>query len=223
MDVMIGVDPHKGSHTATMLDRGERELRRITVRAGRRQVEQLLEWVDGHQAAHVGGGGRRWDGLSALPAARRRRRDGAGRAGDVGVTGTGAGHRPVHQERCQRRPFGRRRRVARPGVGVVRPADHVTVCRLLAKHHTDVARWRTKLCCRLHAFVGELVPGGIDKEVVVTQARSMLDEHRLWRRGGGRTAPPGGRAGRRDRTPRRRVEGLEGPDHRGGGRRQGRR
>ena len=26
MDVMIGVDPHKGSHTATMLDRDEREL-----------------------------------------------------------------------------------------------------------------------------------------------------------------------------------------------------
>ena len=33
MDVMIGVDPHKGSHTATMLDRGEHELRRIKVRA----------------------------------------------------------------------------------------------------------------------------------------------------------------------------------------------
>jgi hypothetical protein len=47
MEVMIGVDPHKGSHTATMLDRRQRELRRITVRAGRRQVEQLLEWVDG--------------------------------------------------------------------------------------------------------------------------------------------------------------------------------
>jgi hypothetical protein len=52
-------------------------------------------------------------------------------------------------------------------LAVVRPADHVTVCRLLAKRHTDVARWRTKLCCRLHAPVGEWVPGGIDKEVVV--------------------------------------------------------
>ena len=53
------------------------------------------------------------------------------------------------------------------------------MCRLLAKRHTDVARWRTKLCCRLHALVGELVPGGISKEVVVTQARSLLDEIRL--------------------------------------------
>jgi transposase len=51
----------------------------------------------------------------------------------------------------------------------------VTVCRLLAKHHTDVARWRTKQCCRLHALVVELMPGGIDKEVVVNQARSLLE------------------------------------------------
>ncbi len=57
----------------------------------------------------------------------------------------------------------------------VRRADHITVCRLLAKHHTDVARWRTKLCCRLHALVVELVPGGISKEVVVNQARGLLD------------------------------------------------
>ena len=50
MDVMIGVDPHKGSHTATMLDRREQELRRVTVRAGRRQVAELLEWANGHEA-----------------------------------------------------------------------------------------------------------------------------------------------------------------------------
>jgi transposase len=62
-----------------------------------------------------------------------------------------------------------------PALAVVRPADHVTVCRLPAKHHTDVARWRTKQCCRLHALVAELVPGDIDKEVVVTQARSLLE------------------------------------------------
>ncbi len=62
-----------------------------------------------------------------------------------------------------------------PSLAVVRPADHITVCRLLVKHHNDLARWRNKLCCRLHALVAELVPGGIDKEVVVNQARSLLD------------------------------------------------
>ena len=62
-----------------------------------------------------------------------------------------------------------------PTLAAVRPADHITVCRLLVKHHNDLARWRNKLCCRLHALVGELVPGGIDKEVVVNQARSLLE------------------------------------------------
>jgi len=47
MDVMIGIDPHKGSHTAVMLDRRQRELRQTTVRADRRQVAELLAWVDG--------------------------------------------------------------------------------------------------------------------------------------------------------------------------------
>jgi hypothetical protein len=47
MNVMIGVDPHKRSHTATMLDRDERELRRIKVRAGHHQVGELLAWADG--------------------------------------------------------------------------------------------------------------------------------------------------------------------------------
>ena len=49
------------------------------------------------------------------------------------------------------------------------------VCRLVVKHHGDLARWRNKLCCRLHALVAELVPGGISKEVVVNQARSLLE------------------------------------------------
>ena len=79
-----------------------------------------------------------------------------------------------------------------PTLATVRPADHVTVCRLLAKRHTDVARWRTKLCCRLHALVGELVPGGISKEVVVNQARSRCSPRSspmTWRRSSGTARP----------------------------------
>ena len=33
----------------------------------------------------------------------------------------------------------------------------------------------SKVCCRLHALVAELVPGGIAQEVVVTQASQLLD------------------------------------------------
>jgi transposase len=176
MEVMIGVDPHKRSHTATMLDRAERELTRITVRAGRRQVEQLLEWADGYKAriwAVEAVGGMGYLLSQQLVAVGETVLDvPATLASRVRVLGTGQSTKSDPNDA---------RSVAvaalhAPSLAMVRPADHVTVCRLLAKHHTDVARWRTKLCCRLHALVGELVPGGIDKEVVVKQARSMLDD-----------------------------------------------
>jgi transposase len=42
--VMIGVDPHKGSHTALALDPDEVKLGQIRVRASSTQVESLLSW-----------------------------------------------------------------------------------------------------------------------------------------------------------------------------------
>jgi transposase len=43
--VMIGIDPHKGSHTAVALDAREGGLGQIRVRASTSQVVQLLEWA----------------------------------------------------------------------------------------------------------------------------------------------------------------------------------
>ena len=167
MDVMIGIDPHKRSHTATMLDRRQRELRQITVRSGSRQLAELLEWANGARR-------RTWavecaSGLGYLLA---QQLVAAGEtvvdvpatlASRVRVLGTGQSTKTDPNDA---------RSVAiaalhAPALAVVRPADHVTVCRLLAKHHTDVARWRTKQCCRLHALMLELVPGGIGTEVTV--------------------------------------------------------
>ncbi len=45
MAVMIGVDPHKRSHTAVAIDGDEVELASVTVRATRRQVDELLGWA----------------------------------------------------------------------------------------------------------------------------------------------------------------------------------
>src|SRR4029453_12916950 len=46
MSVIIGVDPHKASHTAVAIDRSEAELARARVRATRTQVLQLLRWAE---------------------------------------------------------------------------------------------------------------------------------------------------------------------------------
>jgi transposase len=175
MEVMIGIDPHKGSHTATMLDGAERELRRITVRAGRRQVPELLEWADGVKPrtwAVESAGGLGYLLSQQLVAAGETVLDvPATLASRVRVLGTGQSTKNDPNDARSVAVAALRA----PALVTVRPADHVTVCRLLAKHHSDVRRGRNKLCCRLHALVAELVPGGIDKEVVVNQARSLLE------------------------------------------------
>lgn len=41
--VVIGVEPHKASHTAVAIDGDERPIARLSVRADRQQVERLME------------------------------------------------------------------------------------------------------------------------------------------------------------------------------------
>ena len=45
MTVVIGVDPHKRSHTAVVIDHDEIPLATVQVRAGRTQLEELLAWA----------------------------------------------------------------------------------------------------------------------------------------------------------------------------------
>ena len=48
--IMIGVDPHKRSHTAVAVDPNERVLAELQVRADRCQTERLLAWAAPFQA-----------------------------------------------------------------------------------------------------------------------------------------------------------------------------
>jgi transposase len=45
MTVIIGIDPHKGSHTAVAINAGEELLGRLRVRAAADQAGQLLLWA----------------------------------------------------------------------------------------------------------------------------------------------------------------------------------
>ena len=46
MDVVIGIDPHKASHTAVAVGCDEVELARLKLRSGREQVSRLLAWAE---------------------------------------------------------------------------------------------------------------------------------------------------------------------------------
>ena len=46
MTVIIGIDPHKASHTAVAIGRDEQQLAEIKVRATCQQTERLLAWAE---------------------------------------------------------------------------------------------------------------------------------------------------------------------------------
>jgi transposase len=173
--VMIGVDPHKATHTAVAIDGREVELARVKVRASKRQSTQLLAWAAGFEDrawAVESAGGLGYLLAQQLLAAGETVWDvPATLAARVRVLGTG---------RSDKNDPNDARSVAvaalrAPALVGVRAEDHVTVLRLLAKRHLGLGRWRNKVCRRLHALVAELVPGGIAKEVVVAQASQLLD------------------------------------------------
>ena len=96
MTVLIGVDPHKGSHTVVAIDGDEAVIDELRVLATVGQVDELLGW-----AKPLGPERGRWSPLvgSAIrcPSNWRGRGDGAGCAGHSGVVGAGVGHRPLGQ------------------------------------------------------------------------------------------------------------------------------
>jgi transposase len=56
----------------------------------------------------------------------------------------------------------------------VEVGDHSQVLRLLAKRNIDLGSHRTRVVCRLHALLAELAPGGIAKELYVSDAERFL-------------------------------------------------
>jgi transposase len=177
--VMIGIDPHKGTHTAVAIDRNEEVLGERLVRATARQVLELLCW-----AGHLDDGERVWavesaGGLGYLLAQQLLA------AGEtvVDIPATLASRvRLLGSGRSDKNDPNDARSVAiaalrAPELVPVRVEDHATVLRLLSRRHTQLAWSYNKAACRLHALMAELVPGGICKEVVVSQARSLLEGH----------------------------------------------
>jgi transposase len=54
--------------------------------------------------------------------------------------------------------------------------DHAVVLKIWAKRHRDLARARNQACCRLHAVLCDLVPGGIRREISAGKAARILEQ-----------------------------------------------
>ncbi len=172
--VLIGIDPHKATHTAVVVDESEHELARIKVKADKSQVEALLEFADGYRP-------RRWaiesaGGLGFLLAQQLVR---AGEdvvdvpatlAARVRLLGSGRGSKSDPNDALSTAIAALRD----PHLRTVMVEDHAMVLRLLADRHQDLTSLRTQAVCRLHALIAAMVPGGVQRRISADSAASRL-------------------------------------------------
>lgn len=171
---MIGIDPHKASHTAVAIDEHEAVLDEFRVRASPGQLERLRDWAepfDDRTWAIESAGGLGYLLAQQLIAAGEVVVDVSPMlASRVRLLGTG---------RSEKNDPNDARSVAiaalrSDAIHAVEREDHSQVLRMLAKRHRDMSRARAKACTRLHAVLLELRPGGLATKMSVNKADSFL-------------------------------------------------
>jgi len=176
MQVIIGIDPHKASHTAVAVGDRESELARMNVRATRAQTERLLAWAEPFEE-------RMWaiegaDGLGYLLA---QQLVAAGeRVVDVPAT-LAARTRVLGSGRSTKTDTNDALAVAvtalrNDSLRQVQVVGHSEVLRLLAKRNTDIGNHRCRLVSRLHSLLIEIAPGGIAKEINASDVDAFLEK-----------------------------------------------
>jgi transposase len=175
MTVIIGVDPHKASHTAVAINDRESELDRTRVRATRKQATQLLAWAEplGKRTWAIESAG----GLGYLLA--QQLVDAGETVLDVPATlvsrvrvlATGRSDKTDPNDALSVAIAALRA----PALREVRAADHAEILRLLAKRNIDIGNQRTRVVCRLHQVLMELAAGGIAKELNASDAVRLLE------------------------------------------------
>ena len=172
--VMIGIDPHKASHTAVVISAAEEPLGELRVRACAAQAERLLAWAAAWPErtwAVEGAGGIGHLLAQQLLSAGERVLDVPPKL-SARVRLLAAGDVNKNDPNDARSVAIAALRSA--GVREVRPDDHAAVLKVWSKRHKDLGRTRTQVVCRLHAVLCELVPGGVSKAITAGHATQLL-------------------------------------------------
>jgi transposase len=173
-EVIIGIDPHKGSHTAVVLDRDEQTLARLRVRASGTQLDQLRGWAA------------RWPERTwAIEGAR-----GLGRLLAQQLVATGehvvdvqpklaARVRLLNSGQVNKNDPNDARSVAvaalrAPSTPSITVEDDTAAMKMWARRYRDLGSLWTQSVCRLHAVLCDLVPGGFARRISVPQAIGLL-------------------------------------------------
>ena len=173
---MIGVDPHKGSHTAVVISPAEEPLGEIRVRASAAQAEKLAEWAAAWPE-------RTWavEGAAGLGRLLAQQLIAAGErvldvqpklASRVRLLQAGDTNKNDPNDARSVAIAALRSKTARPVIA----EDYPAVLKVRAERHRDLARLRNQAACRLHAVLCNLVPGGHPKEISAAQAARILEQ-----------------------------------------------
>jgi transposase len=171
---MIGVDPHKGSHTAVVLDAGEVVLGQVRVTARTDQLLRLQRWArpwpDRVWAVEGARGLGRLLTQQLLAAGERVVDVQPKLAARVRLLNTGQVNKnDPNDARSVAVAALRSRQVSEASLD-----DHTVVLRVWARRYRDLGRLRTQVMCRLHTVLCEMVPGGFSKEISAGQAIQVL-------------------------------------------------
>src|SRR5947207_3192088 len=172
--VMIGVDPHKGSHTAVVIGPAEEPLGEVRIRASASQAEKLVAWAaDWPERTWAVEGAAGLGRLLAqqLVAAGERVLDVQPKlASRVRLLQAGDTNKNDPNDALSVAVAALRSRTQQQ----VRADDYPAVLKVWSKRHRDLARTRNQVACRLHAVLCDLVPGGHQKEICAAQAARIL-------------------------------------------------
>jgi transposase len=171
---VIGIDPHRGSHAAAVLDRDERVQAVLQLPADHQQRQRLLDWA-GEYAPRV------WaiEGATGTGALLAQQLVAVGEVVlDVPpklaarvrlLDNTHSDKTDTHDARSTAIVAVRSSRLRQVGL-----EDHRAVLRLLAKRHHDLIAARTRAICRLHTTVCFLTAGHLPRRLQAERAARIL-------------------------------------------------
>ncbi len=175
MTTIIGIDPHKASHTATAINPDLTDVASIRVRSSQHMTSDLLIWAEAwpdRQWAVEGAGGLGHLLAQQLVAAGQDVVDvPATLVARVRLLDSGHGRKTDRIDAKAVAVVAAQRQ----GLRVVEAEQHDVVLRMLADRRRELTAQRRQVVNRLHRHLRDLVPGGATIHLSAKQASSLLN------------------------------------------------
>ncbi len=174
---VIGIDPHKGSHAAVVINGNEAIIAEYSLPADRRQRDVLLRWAGDYLP-------RVWaiEGASGVGALLAQQLVAAGES-VVDVPAALSARVRILDSGCNDKTDAHDARSAaivglrHANLRTVVVDDHVQVSRLLAQRHHQLIAARTRAICRLHTILALMVEGGLPPKLSAERAATELQTY----------------------------------------------